>query len=57
MGDKFMNIVPTNVPYTYSLLRQNISTLKNLFPFINVDIIGKSVLGKNIYAIKLGSRI
>ena len=57
MGDKFMNIVPTDIPYTYSLLKQNISTLKNLFPFINVDIIGKSVLGKNIYVIKLGSRI
>ena len=51
-----MNIVPTNIPYTYFLLKQNLATLKNIFPFINVFVVGKSVLGKNIYAIRLGYR-
>lgn len=49
-----MNIVPTNIPYTYFLMHQNLILLKSLFPFIQVEIVGKSVLGKNIYAIKLG---
>lgn len=49
-----MNIVPTNVNYTYSLLRRNLIELNSTFPFLNVQVIGNSVLGKNIYAVKLG---
>ena len=49
-----MNIVPTDKPYSYFLMRQNLITLNSTFPFINVQIIGNSVLGKNIYVIKLG---
>ena len=49
-----MNIVPTNVNYTYSLFRKNLIELNLTFPFINVQVIGNSTLGKNIYAIKLG---
>ena len=49
-----MNIVPTNVNYTYSLFRKNLIELNLTFPFINVQVIGNSILGKNIYAIKLG---
>ena len=49
-----MNIVPTNVPYSYSLMRQNLISLISIFPFINIQIVGNSVLGKNIYVIKLG---
>lgn len=47
-------IVPTNVPYTSSLLRQNINNLMNTFSFLNVQIVGLSVLGKPIHVIKLG---
>ena len=50
-----MNIVPTNVNYTYFLLRQNLIELNTKFPFLNVQVIGNSVLGKNIYAVKLGN--
>ncbi len=49
-----MNIVPTDKPYSYFLMRQNLITLNSTFPFINVQIVGNSVLGKNIYVIKLG---
>lgn len=49
-----MNIVTTNVNYTYSLFRRNLIELNLTFPFLNVQVIGNSVLGKNIYAIKLG---
>lgn len=49
-----MNIVPTNINYNYKILEQNISELKNTYPFISTEVIGKSVLKKNLYVIRLG---
>ena len=55
MEDNLTNIVPTNVPYTYRLLMENIRDLKNKYSFLQVGSIGNSVLGKNIPYIKLGN--
>lgn len=49
-----MNIVPTNINYNYKTLEQNLSTLKNTYPFISTEVIGKSVLKKNLYVVRLG---
>ena len=49
-----MNIVPTNVNYNYRLLEQNLTTLKNTYPFLSTEVIGKSVLKKNLYVARLG---
>ena len=49
-----MSIVPTNVNYGYFLMRQNLSTLNRTYPFLNIQTVGNSVLGKNIYVIRLG---
>ena len=49
-----MSIVPTNVSYNYSLMSQNLATLNRTYPFLNIQTVGNSVLGKNIYVIKLG---
>ena len=49
-----MSIVPTNVNYNYSFMSQNLATLNRTYPFLNVQSVGNSVLGKNIYVIKLG---
>lgn len=49
-----MNIVPTNINYGYSLMLQNLIILNQTYPFLNIQSVGKSVLGKNIYVIKLG---
>ena len=49
-----MRIVPTNVNYNYSLLFQNLITLNHTYPFLNIQSVGNSVLGKNIYVVKLG---
>ena len=49
-----MNIVPTDVPYTSFLLQQNLNTLLQQYPFLNVQVVGLSVLGKPIYAVRLG---
>lgn len=49
-----MNIVPTNVLYNSSILRQNLILLNHTYPFLNIQVVGNSVLGKPIYVIKLG---
>ena len=49
-----MSIVPTNVNYVYFLMQQNLSTLNRIYPFLNIQTVGTSVLGKNIYVVKLG---
>ena len=49
-----MSIVSTNIPYSSDVLRQNLSLLLRTYPFINVQTVGNSILGKPIYVIKLG---
>lgn len=49
-----MSIVSTNIPYHSNILRQNLSSLLRTYPFLNVQTVGNSVLGKPIYAIRLG---
>lgn len=49
-----MSIVPTNINYNSTILRQNLNSLVRTFPFLNVQSVGLSVLRKNIYVIKLG---
>lgn len=49
-----MSIVSTNISYNSSILIQNLISLNHTYPFLNIQEVGKSVLGKNIYAIKLG---
>ena len=48
------NIVKTNINYTWQITHDCVQKLKKSFPFIDVCTIGKSVMGKDIYAIKLG---
>ena len=49
-----MNIVPTNVLYNSSILRENLILLNHTYPFLNIQVVGNSVLGKPIYVVKLG---
>lgn len=49
-----MSIVSTNISYTSDILRQNLSLLLRTYPFLNIQTVGNSVLGKPIYVIKLG---
>lgn len=49
-----MNIVPTNVNYNYFLMLQNLILLNRTYPFLNIQVVGNSVLGRNIYVVKLG---
>lgn len=49
-----MSIVSTNQNYGYNLLRRNLLSLNTKYPFLNIQVVGNSVLGKNIYVVKLG---
>ena len=49
-----MSIVPTNVNYNYSLMSRNLASLNRTYPFLNIQTVGTSVLGKTIYVVKLG---
>lgn len=48
------SIVPTNINYTHALVSFIVEGLKARYPFITVDIIGKSVMGKNLFYLKIG---
>lgn len=50
-----MAIVQTNVSYTSQLNNSTIGALKETYPFIEVGEIGKSVLGKSIFFMRMGT--
>lgn len=52
---KSLDVVYTDIDYTYEIMEENIKSLKRIYPFIEIGSIGKSVLGKNLYYIKLGN--
>lgn len=49
------NVVPTDIPYSYDLVNLVIDGLKTRYPFIGISVIGKSVMGKNIFLITIGN--
>jgi len=40
--------------YNYAEMERDVKHLVSIFPFVKLHIIGKSVLGKNIYELKIG---
>lgn len=50
-----IDVVPIDVNYTYWLMEKNIEGLKARYPFLEVGVAGTSVLGKNLYYIRLGT--
>jgi len=48
-------VVFTDIDYTYDILERNIRGLKARYPFIETGIAGKSVMGKNLYYLRLGT--
>lgn len=50
-----MDVVDTNVNYTYDVLSRNIQGLKARYPFLEEGSIGNSVLGRNLHYLRLGT--
>ncbi len=51
----FKDIIPTNISYTYDILKLNLSALKKVYPFLEISNTGFSVLGKNLPVVKVGN--
>ncbi|MCB2286910.1 M14 family metallopeptidase [Clostridium algidicarnis] len=50
-----IDVVDTNIDYTYEIMERDMIGLKARYPFIERGILGKSVLEKNLYYIKIGN--
>jgi g-D-glutamyl-meso-diaminopimelate peptidase len=48
-------VVDTNIGYTWAVLQRDVQGLKVRYPFIETGIIGQSVLGKDLYYLRLGT--
>lgn len=49
------DVVDTNINYTYDVLAQDIKGLQARYPFLEVGSAGKSVLGRELYYLRLGT--
>lgn len=49
-----IDIVFTDIDYTYEIIELQIQGLKARYPFLETGTIGTSVMGKNLYYIRLG---
>lgn len=49
-----IDVVFTDVDYTYRILEMDIQGLRSRYPFLEIGIAGQSVLGKNLYYIRIG---
>ncbi|MBU3102121.1 MULTISPECIES: M14 family metallopeptidase [Clostridium] len=50
-----LDVVYTNIDYTYDIMKKDLEGLKARYPFIEVESAGRSELGKELYYVKLGN--
>jgi g-D-glutamyl-meso-diaminopimelate peptidase len=49
-----IDVVFTDVDYTYRILQMDLEGLRARYPFLEIGVAGQSVLGKNLYYVKIG---
>lgn len=50
-----IDVVFTDIDYTYEIMERDIQGLSARYPFIEVGVAGRSVLGRSLYYIRLGT--
>ncbi|MGI5972118.1 MAG: M14 family metallopeptidase [Oscillospiraceae bacterium] len=50
-----LNAVPTDIPFSSGVLLQSINTLRRRYNFLSFGSLGKSVLGTDIYTVRVGA--
>lgn len=50
-----LDVVYTNIDYTYDIMKKDLEGLKARYPFIDTSSAGTSELGKELYYVKLGN--
>jgi Putative peptidoglycan-binding domain-containing protein len=50
----FGTIIPTDISYSYNILKININALNTIYPFLQIGDIGNSTMCKNIPYIRIG---
>ncbi|HHY90978.1 MAG TPA: LysM peptidoglycan-binding domain-containing protein [Clostridiales bacterium] len=50
-----IDVVDTNINYTYEIMERDLRGLEARYPFLEMGIAGQSVLGKNLYFVKMGN--
>jgi g-D-glutamyl-meso-diaminopimelate peptidase len=50
-----IDVVFTDIDYTYDIMERDIRGLKARYPFLEVGSVGRSVLGRELYYIRLGT--
>ncbi|MBR0276976.1 MAG: peptidoglycan-binding protein [Clostridia bacterium] len=48
------DIVPTDINYTWELVKYVTDGISKVYPFVKLESIGKSVMGKDLYVLKIG---
>lgn len=49
-----IDVVYTDIDYTYDILARQLTGLRARYPFLEIGSIGNSVMGKNLYYVRLG---
>ncbi|MHB1314658.1 MAG: M14 family zinc carboxypeptidase [Christensenellales bacterium] len=49
-----IDVVDTNISYTYDVMQRDIEGLVARYPFLEVGVAGQSSMGRNLYYIRLG---
>jgi len=50
-----IDVVFTDIDYTYEIMERDIQGLKARYPFLETGVAGTSVLGRNLYYLRLGT--
>ncbi|SHI73343.1 M14 family metallopeptidase [Lutispora thermophila] len=51
----WLDVVDTRIDYTYEIMERDIDAFRRLYPFLEFGSAGQSILGKELYYIKLGT--